>query len=185
MPCTKQYARKYVNRNAPPYPGNQCREGQRKLGNDGQWYVVSKPNVNGVKRWIKERNRIAPVKRAPARRAPARAPRAPARRAPARAPRRAPARRSANWDIPLENVPWRMHSRLDGGLVLEERVYLTKPPGNFILYEVMEEQFVQLTDQGDPDEFLGDRLDIQDAQRLIGQGYKVWVVSESPVYYNT
>ena len=78
-----------------------------------------------------------------------------------------------------------MQSRLDGGEVLQARVYLTKPTGNFFLYEVLEEQFVKLTDQGDPTEFIGDRLDIEEAKRLISQGYKVWVVSESPVYYNT
>lgn len=53
MPCTKQNTKKYTQRNSPPYPANKRRIGQRKRGNDGQWYAVSKPNVNGVKRWNK------------------------------------------------------------------------------------------------------------------------------------
>ena len=52
MPCTKQASKKYTERNSPPYPANECRAGTRKRGNDGLYYVA-KPNVNGVKRWVK------------------------------------------------------------------------------------------------------------------------------------
>lgn len=173
MPCTKQTTKKYQQRNAPPYPGNQCREGERKLGNDGQWYVVSKPNVNGVKRWIKVAgNRI---KTAPRRRAPGQ------RRSPSRAPRRAPRRAPSPVAI-LENVPWRMFSRSDNA-ELYTQVYLTKPRGNFVLYEVVDQQFVELTDYGD--HFVGNRIRIADTKRLIRRGYKVWVVSSSPIPYDT
>ena len=169
MPCTKQTTKKYQQRNAPPYPGNQCREGERKLGNDGQWYVVSKPNVNGVKRWVKvARRKISPRPRP--RRAPRPAPR------PARRPRRAPAAAI------LENVPWRMFSGVDGA-ELNARVYLTKPRGNFVMYEVVDQQFVELTDHGD--HFAGNRLNIEATRRLIRRGFKIWVVSSSPIPYDT
>lgn len=200
MPCTKQDTRRYTNRNSPPYPGNECRVGQRMRGNDGQWYVVSSPNVNGVKRWVKvkEASGRKTAGRTTTGRAP-RAPRTPTPRAPRtprtrmtptpraptspRAPRtpRAPAH---DWDNPLQNVPWRMYSRLDDK-VLSTRVYLTKPTGKFFLYEVVDEQFVELTDNGDPDEFIGNRLDNEDAERLMERGFKVWVVSSSPVAYST
>ena len=62
MPCTKQTTKKYTTRKSPPYPANKCRIGQRKQGNDGQWYVVSKPNVSGVKRWTKATKKSASKK---------------------------------------------------------------------------------------------------------------------------
>ena len=45
--------KKYSNRRSPPYPANECIEGMRMVGNDGNMYGVSKPSKNGVKRWIK------------------------------------------------------------------------------------------------------------------------------------
>ena len=44
---------KYKKRNSPPYPANECKEGMRMVGNDGNMYSVSKPDKNGVKRWRK------------------------------------------------------------------------------------------------------------------------------------
>ena len=41
---------KYSNRKSPPYPANECKEGMRMVGNDGNMYTVSKPDKNGVKR---------------------------------------------------------------------------------------------------------------------------------------
>lgn len=52
MTCTKQHTKRYTQRNSPPYPANKCRVNSRKRGNDGLLYVA-KPNVNGVKRWVK------------------------------------------------------------------------------------------------------------------------------------
>ena len=49
MPCVKHYTKKYLTRSSPPYPANQC-AGDRKKGNDGQWYR-SKAASNGIHRW--------------------------------------------------------------------------------------------------------------------------------------
>ena len=54
MPCTKQTTKRYTSRNSPPYPANECKVGSSKKGNDGIMYVVSSPNKNGVKRWLKK-----------------------------------------------------------------------------------------------------------------------------------
>ena len=75
-----------------------------------------------------------------------------------------------------------MYSHLDRE-VLSARVYLTKPPGNYFMYEVVDEQFVVLTDHGD--HHVGNRINIEDAKELIARGYKVWVVSSSPIEYDT
>ncbi len=47
--CNIQSGKKYVTRNSPPYPANECC-GQRKAGNDGRMYV-SKTDKNGVCHW--------------------------------------------------------------------------------------------------------------------------------------
>ena len=44
------YRNKYVLRNAPPYPANNCKT-MKKRGNDNKYYV-SKPDKNGVHRWV-------------------------------------------------------------------------------------------------------------------------------------
>jgi hypothetical protein len=44
---------KYSKRKSPPYPANECKEGMRMVGNDGNMYTVSKPDKNGVKKWRK------------------------------------------------------------------------------------------------------------------------------------
>jgi hypothetical protein len=47
----KLAVKKYVTRKSPSYPANEyC--GKRKKGNDGKMYL-SKPNKNGVCRWVK------------------------------------------------------------------------------------------------------------------------------------
>ena len=45
--------KKYSTRKSPPFPANECPEGMVQIGNDGNKYVVSAPNVRGVKRWVK------------------------------------------------------------------------------------------------------------------------------------
>lgn len=52
--CTEQTAKKYTERNSPPYPANTCPVGDKKMGNDGRMYVVSEPNKKGVSRWVLE-----------------------------------------------------------------------------------------------------------------------------------
>jgi len=48
---SKLAVKKYTTRKSPPYPANEyC--GKRKRGNDGKMYL-SKPNKNGVCRWVK------------------------------------------------------------------------------------------------------------------------------------
>ena len=52
-PKPKLSVKKYRERPSPPFPANDfC--GKRKKGNDGTFYV-SKPNKNGVCRWVKIR----------------------------------------------------------------------------------------------------------------------------------
>jgi hypothetical protein len=47
----KLSVKKYRERPSPPYPANDfC--GKRKKGNDGLFYI-SKPNKNGICRWVK------------------------------------------------------------------------------------------------------------------------------------
>ena len=48
--CVKQVDKKYTTRKSPPYPANACK-GAVMEGNDGKMYV-SKPNKNGVYKWI-------------------------------------------------------------------------------------------------------------------------------------
>ena len=50
----KPQQKKYFTRPSPAYPANQhC--GETKRGNDGKKYI-SKPNKNGVCRWIKSKS---------------------------------------------------------------------------------------------------------------------------------
>ena len=52
--CVEQTDKKYLDRDSPPYPANDCGEGVMKKGNDGNdWYVVL--NKNGVGRWVKDK----------------------------------------------------------------------------------------------------------------------------------
>jgi hypothetical protein len=47
----KLATKKYTKRTSPPFPANDfC--GKKKKGNDGKMYL-SKPNKNGICRWIK------------------------------------------------------------------------------------------------------------------------------------
>ena len=48
--CVKQFDKKYTTRKSPPYPANACK-GAVMEGNDGRMYV-SKPDKNGVYKWI-------------------------------------------------------------------------------------------------------------------------------------
>ena len=54
MPSYKQFSKKFTSRNSPPYPAKHFASGSSKRGNDGTMYVVSRPNINGVKRWLKK-----------------------------------------------------------------------------------------------------------------------------------
>jgi hypothetical protein len=51
MPCRRSYQKKYTNRNSPPYPANECQKWYLD-GNDGYEYY-SKPDRNGVHRWVR------------------------------------------------------------------------------------------------------------------------------------
>lgn len=169
--CTKQSARRYTDRPSPPYPGNQCRQGQRKLGNDGNWYVVSKPNVNGVKRWVK-------VKSAGSKKAAPRRSRAPAARRP-RKPRVPAAARARNSNPPKR---YRMYSHYDKKNLVAT-VYLKQPTGRYFFYDQADEYFRKLVYHDISDRTVAERIDIEDAKMLIGQGYKVWVVPYTPGEY--
>lgn len=48
--CVRQKTKKYINRNSPPYPANECPAGMLKKGNNGDIYVAW-PDKNGVNRW--------------------------------------------------------------------------------------------------------------------------------------
>ncbi|AAR26831.1 FirrV-1-A7 [Feldmannia irregularis virus a] len=50
----KKHTKKYATRNSPPYSARDFRSGTSKRGNDGNMYVVSPRNVNGIKRWVKK-----------------------------------------------------------------------------------------------------------------------------------
>jgi len=58
--CSLQNTKKYITRDSPPYPANECCH-QRKIGNDGTMYV-SVPSKAGICRWIK----VSSVKKSPA-----------------------------------------------------------------------------------------------------------------------
>jgi len=49
--CEKSSLKKYINRNGPPFPAQNCK-GVSRTGNDGQKYK-SKPDKNGIYKWIK------------------------------------------------------------------------------------------------------------------------------------
>jgi hypothetical protein len=48
--CKKQTTKKYVTRNSPPYPANEC-QGLKKKGNDKQLYISKK--FKNSYRWVK------------------------------------------------------------------------------------------------------------------------------------
>ena len=49
--CEKSSLKKYINRNGPPFPAQNCK-GVSKTGNDGEKYK-SKPDKNGIYKWNK------------------------------------------------------------------------------------------------------------------------------------
>lgn len=53
MACEKSQDKRYATRKSPPYPANQCPEGDRRKGNDGQWWVAVRAS-NGVNRWVRQ-----------------------------------------------------------------------------------------------------------------------------------
>ena len=149
--CTEQSARRYVNRPSPPYPGNQCQEGDRKMGNDGNWYVVSKPNVNGVKRWI----RAAPAPRTPRQ---------------DRIERIDVFRLMAQTSDVSRNVI--LYSQ---GKRARATIYHTRPQSQFILYNYSEELFYQISTQNIPV-----LINFQDAINFYVRGYKIWATEGIP-----
>ena len=50
--CSRQIAPKYMDRNSPPYPANQCC-GRTMKGNDGEMYVSKSMSSAGHCRWVK------------------------------------------------------------------------------------------------------------------------------------
>ena len=50
----KKHTKKYRDRRSPPYSANDFKTGTTKKGNDNSMYVVSSPNINGVRRWLKK-----------------------------------------------------------------------------------------------------------------------------------
>ena len=90
LSCKKQTTAKYKYRNTPPYDANRCKVGTSRKGNNGFTYVVSSPNVNGKKRWMKK-----PAARSPRRYAPRRYARRPVRRTTALSRARLDAARAA------------------------------------------------------------------------------------------
>jgi len=58
--CVKINTKKYLTRDSPPYPANQC-PNEIKKGNDGNYYQ-SKPDKNGVYKWILLDPNIPPFK---------------------------------------------------------------------------------------------------------------------------
>lgn len=54
LSCKKRTTTKYTSRNTPPYDANTCKVGTSRKGNNGFMYVVSSPNRNGMKRWMKK-----------------------------------------------------------------------------------------------------------------------------------
>jgi hypothetical protein len=50
--CSRQSSPKYMKRNSPPYPANQCC-GSVKIGNDGNQYISKSMSGAGHCRWVK------------------------------------------------------------------------------------------------------------------------------------
>ena len=50
--CIKIFEEKYVNRNSPSYPANEC-GGVVKKGNDKRYWYISRADKNGIYRWQK------------------------------------------------------------------------------------------------------------------------------------
>jgi len=48
--CVKDNTKKYKTRPSPPFPANKCK-GKTKKGNNGKMFK-SKPDVNGVHKWV-------------------------------------------------------------------------------------------------------------------------------------
>ena len=54
MPSCREYSERYTSRPSPPFNARHFASGSSKKGNDGKTYIVSRPSVNGVKRWVKK-----------------------------------------------------------------------------------------------------------------------------------
>jgi hypothetical protein len=63
----RQTTTKYRSRPSPPYPANECAQGTKKRGNDGNLYVV-KLDRRGIGRWVRHRGSSSRSRSKPRRR---------------------------------------------------------------------------------------------------------------------
>ena len=63
MPSCREYSERYTSRPSPPFNARHFAAGTSKKGNDGKTYIVSRPNVNGVKRWVKKSSKTSSSRR--------------------------------------------------------------------------------------------------------------------------
>ena len=50
--CVKKTTKKYATRQSPPFPANQC-QGERKKGNDGNFWKSTRVGAQAVHTWKK------------------------------------------------------------------------------------------------------------------------------------
>lgn len=170
-------------RKAPACSSKSYKIGSRKRGVDGSMYVVSKPNVNGVKRWVKAGSgkKTSSVKRRPRKR-----PRSSALLPPP------PPRRNNNRPVRVTLYD----SFNDGHVTIP--VYYSKPSGvgtlgtpHLIFYQKEVQEFNRFwphKNQGDFDIYGGyghtDRLDGEGVLFEVENGAKVWIVDYIPDGYD-
>jgi len=180
MPSTKNC------RKAPACSSKSYKIGTRKRGIDGLMYVVSKPNVNGVKRWVKTGGKKV-TKR----------------------PRSTTTRRRPRSSAVTELPPLSPHSRsaprrvtLYDGSVDRKNItinaYFEKPFGvgtlstpKLIFYQKEEQEFNRFWPHETPEDFdmyggFGhtDRLHADGVLFEIQRGAKVWIVDYIPDGYD-
>lgn len=163
MTCSKINTKKYSERPSPPYKASQCKTGSKKRGNNGEWYVVSKPNVNGVKRWIKYKKPSAKETKGTKG---------------TKGTKRTKATRGAT----------RMKLYCSWSeKYLTTTVYFKRPKGKIMVYDKEDQRFSELihhpADDDYPAKTTRNRIDIASAKDNLKKGYKIWYVEYMPRKY--
>ena len=176
-------------RRSPACSSKSYKIGTRKRGLDGSMYVVSKPNVNGVKRWVKAGGKKSVKRRA----------------RPRSSSMMAYPRSSAITELPPP-PPYSRHTRAvrtrlydwidDKHITIP--VYYSKPPGvgtlntpRLIFYQKEEQDFHRFWPHETQEAFdiyggfgVTDRFGADSVLEELERGAKVWVVDYIPDGYD-
>lgn len=196
MPSCREYSERFTSRPSPPFNARHFAAGTSKKGNDGKTYIVSRPNVNGVKRWVKKSTKTSPRRRTPStssrRMYPRPVRRSSGMRRPSGSavteipvpPRRRPPTITVHEHTPSEIIRYGLTQTS-----VTFTPYYSRPAGNkWIFYDKSTNQFrhqgVYEADGDIPAHGANWTCWWEDTQEIIDvEGYKVWVVDEIPDFW--